>query len=127
MRSFKGSNQDRIWLILDVREPEEWYAGHIAQATFLARGRIEGRIEEMFPNKDASHRLPLSWHREICAGSADTERDGLHQRELHGPGLQRLERARTPCCHRLLAFSHLNLRWQGTAFPRLFGRLAPSA
>ena len=41
-------------VVLDVREPEEWDAGHIAQATFLARGRIEGRVEEMFPDKDAS-------------------------------------------------------------------------
>ena len=37
--------------ILDVREPEEWDAGHIAQATFLPRGRLEGRIEEMIPDK----------------------------------------------------------------------------
>ena len=37
--------------ILDVREPEEWDAGHIAQGTFLPRGRLEGRIEEMLPDK----------------------------------------------------------------------------
>jgi len=37
--------------ILDVREPEEWEAGHIAQGTFLPRGRLEGRIEEMIPDK----------------------------------------------------------------------------
>ncbi len=51
---FQGIESGQDLVILDVREPEEWYAGHIAQATFLARGRIEGRIEEMFPNKDAS-------------------------------------------------------------------------
>ena len=38
-------------VVLDVREQEEWNAGHIPQATFLARGRIEGRIEEMVPDK----------------------------------------------------------------------------
>lgn len=37
--------------ILDVREKEEWDAGHIAQATFLPRGRLEGRIEELLPDK----------------------------------------------------------------------------
>jgi rhodanese-related sulfurtransferase len=39
--------------ILDVREKDEWDAGHIAQATFLPRGRLEGRIEELLPDKTA--------------------------------------------------------------------------
>jgi adenylyltransferase/sulfurtransferase len=38
-------------VVLDVREQEEWDAGHIPQATFLPRGRLEGRIEEMIPDK----------------------------------------------------------------------------
>ena len=38
-------------VILDVREPDEWAQGHIEEATLLARGRIEGRIEEMIPDK----------------------------------------------------------------------------
>jgi len=38
-------------IVLDVREQEEWNAGHIPQGTFLARGRIEGRIEELVPDK----------------------------------------------------------------------------
>jgi rhodanese-related sulfurtransferase len=38
-------------VILDVREPDEWANGHIEGATLLARGRIEGRIEEMVPDK----------------------------------------------------------------------------
>jgi len=39
-------------VILDVREPDEWANGHIKRATLLARGRIEGRIEEIIPDKD---------------------------------------------------------------------------
>ena len=39
-------------VILDVREPDEWEAGHIEQATFLPRGRIEGSIEKMVPDKN---------------------------------------------------------------------------
>ena len=39
-------------VILDVREREEWDEGHIAQAVHLARGRIEGRIEDTIPDKD---------------------------------------------------------------------------
>ena len=38
-------------VVLDVREKEEWDAGHIAQANFLPRGRLEGRVEEMVPDK----------------------------------------------------------------------------
>jgi rhodanese-related sulfurtransferase len=39
-------------VILDVREKEEWDEGHIAQATLLPRGRLEGRIEQVVPDKD---------------------------------------------------------------------------
>ena len=38
-------------IVLDVREKVEWDAGHIPQATFLPRGRLEGRVEELVPDK----------------------------------------------------------------------------
>jgi phage shock protein E len=38
--------------VLDVREKEEWDAGHIPQGTLLSRGRLEGRIEELVPDKN---------------------------------------------------------------------------
>jgi hypothetical protein len=38
--------------VLDVREKEEWDAGHIPQGTLLSRGRLEGRIEELIPDKN---------------------------------------------------------------------------
>ena len=41
-------------VILDVREPDEWANGIIESATLLARGRIEGRLEETVPDKDAA-------------------------------------------------------------------------
>ena len=40
-------------IVLDVREPDEWAQGHIEGATLLARGRIEGRVEDVIPDKDA--------------------------------------------------------------------------
>jgi rhodanese-related sulfurtransferase len=40
-------------VILDVREKEEWDEGHIPQATLLPRGRLEGRVEQLAPEKDA--------------------------------------------------------------------------
>lgn len=41
-------------VILDVREPDEWANGHIEGATLLSRGRIEGRMEALIPDKDAA-------------------------------------------------------------------------
>ncbi len=40
-------------VILDVREPDEWAEGHIEGAVLLSRGRIEGRVEEIIPDKNA--------------------------------------------------------------------------
>lgn len=40
-------------VILDVREPNEWAEGHIEGATLLARGRLEGSIEKLVPDKSA--------------------------------------------------------------------------
>lgn len=40
------------FVVLDVREPDEWANGHIEGATLLSRGRIEGRLEELVPDKD---------------------------------------------------------------------------
>lgn len=41
------------FVLLDVREPDEWAAGHIEGAVSLSRGRIELRLEELIPDKDA--------------------------------------------------------------------------
>ena len=40
-------------VILDIREPGEWEKGVIEGAVLLSRGRLEGRLEEMVPDKDA--------------------------------------------------------------------------
>jgi rhodanese-related sulfurtransferase len=40
-------------VILDVREKEEWDEGHIPQASLLPRGRLEGRVEQVVPDKNA--------------------------------------------------------------------------
>ena len=43
---------DEPFVVLDVREPDEWANGHIEGAILLSRGRIEGRLEELVPDKD---------------------------------------------------------------------------
>jgi rhodanese-related sulfurtransferase len=40
-------------VILDVREKEEWDEGHIPHATLLSRGRLEGRVEQVVPDRNA--------------------------------------------------------------------------
>ena len=39
-------------IILDIREPDETDKGYIEGAVLLPRGRIEGRIEELVPDKN---------------------------------------------------------------------------
>ena len=51
--AYKRHSSGEKVVILDVREPDEWEKGHIEGAILLARGRIEGRVEEMIPDKDA--------------------------------------------------------------------------
>ncbi len=37
------------WVVLDVREPIEWAAGHIAGATHIPLGQIPARVGELDP------------------------------------------------------------------------------
>ena len=39
-------------VVLDIREPDEWEKGVIEGAVLLSRGRLEGRIEELVPDKN---------------------------------------------------------------------------
>src|SRR3954468_7637022 len=39
-------------VIVDVREGDEWEAGHIPGAKFVTRGHLESRIEGAAPNRD---------------------------------------------------------------------------
>jgi rhodanese-related sulfurtransferase len=40
-------------VLLDVREDNEWAAGHAAEATHLGKGILERDIEKMFPDPNA--------------------------------------------------------------------------
>jgi rhodanese-related sulfurtransferase len=39
-------------VVIDVREADEWRAGHASGAIHLSRGLLEGSIEEKVPNVD---------------------------------------------------------------------------
>ena len=53
-------------VILDIREPDEWEKGYIDGAVLLSRGRLEGRLEEMIPDKDSSGGFRL--FEQACSG-----------------------------------------------------------
>jgi rhodanese-related sulfurtransferase len=40
-------------VVLDIREPDETAKGYIEGALLLPRGRLEGRIEDLVPDKNA--------------------------------------------------------------------------
>lgn len=48
---YQAVEQKQNLLIIDVREKEEWDQGHIDGAVHVSRGRIEGRIDELVPDK----------------------------------------------------------------------------
>jgi len=50
---FEHLKSGRPVVVLDVREKEEWDEGHIPDATLLSRGRLEGRVEQLVPDKSA--------------------------------------------------------------------------
>lgn len=52
------------WLILDVREPEEFAAGHIPGAINIPRGFLEVKADLEHPKKDA--RLADRGQRVVC-------------------------------------------------------------
>lgn len=39
--------------LIDVREQEEWDAGHVDEAVHIPRGLLEFKIEDIVPDKDA--------------------------------------------------------------------------
>ena len=48
---YQAVKQKQNLLIIDVREKEEWDQGHIEGAVHVSRGRMEGRIDELVPDK----------------------------------------------------------------------------
>ncbi len=47
-------NDAAVFTLVDVREDNEWDAGHIPGATHIGRGVIERDIERIVPNKEAA-------------------------------------------------------------------------
>jgi rhodanese-related sulfurtransferase len=48
----KMQGEDNAYTLIDVREQDEWDAGHIQEAIHIPRGMLEFKIGEAVPNKD---------------------------------------------------------------------------
>ena len=85
-------------VLIDVRESEEWDAGHIPGARHVPRGYLESRIEGAVPDRSANVVLYCaSGNRSALAAHTLKELHGLRERELddrrhhalEGPRLRR--------------------------------------
>lgn len=47
------TDEERPHTLIDVREPDEWEAGHIEGAVHIPRGVLEFKIEKLVPDKDS--------------------------------------------------------------------------
>ena len=69
MRAFIGSRAE--YMLVDVREPDEWTRGHAAGAVNIPRGVLEWRLESKVPQKDAKIVVycRLGWRSVLAAQS----------------------------------------------------------
>ena len=80
--------------LIDVREDNEWGAGHAAGAIHLGKGIIERDIETTVPDK-ATELIDslLRWRVSLGARYGRVAEDGLHKRVLDGRWLESVERS----------------------------------
>ena len=78
--SIEAYQADDTWVLIDVREDNEWLQDHLPQAKHMSRGIIERDIEQRFPDKHTPVLL-------YCAGGA---RSVLAASSLQLMGYQRV-------------------------------------
>ena len=61
-------------VVVDVREPEEWAAGHIPGAKHVPKSYLESRIEGAVPDRDAARDPLLRVRQPLGVGGADAAR-----------------------------------------------------
>ncbi len=81
-------------VLIDVREGEEYNDGYIPGATWIPRGKLELRIEDAVPNRDADVVLYCAGGNRSALARQVAARARLHARLVDGGRLQRLEAGR---------------------------------
>ena len=76
--------------LIDVREDDEWRAGHAAGAEHLGKGIIERDIEATVPDKSTGADLVLRRWLSLGAGRRRFAGDGLHECLVDGRWLESL-------------------------------------
>ena len=84
-------------VVLDVREKEEWDAGHIPQGTNSSTRPSRRPRGRKVPCGKCPHRYPLRRRRPRCPGRADSLGDGLYECLLPVRWLYQLESGWTAC------------------------------
>ena len=51
VREFLRGKNPQEYNLVDVRQPQEYGAGHLAGARLIPLGELEGRLHELDPNK----------------------------------------------------------------------------
>ena len=51
VREFLRGKNPQEYNLVDVRQPQEYEAGHLAGARLIPLGELEGRLHELDPNK----------------------------------------------------------------------------
>lgn len=51
VREFLRGKNPQEYNLVDVRQPQEYEAGHLAGAQLIPLGELEGRLHELDPNK----------------------------------------------------------------------------
>jgi len=82
------------FLLVDVREDNEWEKGHIPGAVHMGKGVIERDIEGAVSRHRGENHSLLWWRIPICTGGRKFAKDGLYKRGVHGRRLEGLARSR---------------------------------
>ncbi len=88
-KAAREAGEDHI--LLDVREPDEWEAGHIEGAVHIPRGMLEFKAEEALPDKD--RRIVL-----CCASGGRAALAGKTLKSMGYTNLQVLKGGYTEYC-----------------------------
>ena len=81
------------FLLVDVREDNEWAKGHLPGAVHLGKGIIERDIEQRVPDTERKADSVLRRRVSLRAGRGKSAEDGLHQRGIDGRRLEGLGRS----------------------------------
>ena len=72
------------FLLVDVREDNEWANGHLPGAVHMGRGVIERDIETQVPETSDEDDSVLRWWIPVGAGRGQSAEDGIHECGVDG-------------------------------------------